>query len=172
MTSTSELNVIVRNVIGDHMHELYFDSLDEEADYRIKYGLMGENEQKKIQKSDHIENIKSLSDEAKQEMAHDYIMRDLFIWSILMNYTDMAIVFLSHMKYRICPALIATKVYKQYHHAETYGESREDYDKKKKYFEKYAIDCISKCDANDADQACEIILQQNNLYGYVSCLQV
>jgi hypothetical protein len=170
--STSELNVVLRNVIGDHMHELYFDSLDEEADYRIKYGLMGENEQKKIQKSDHIENIRSLSDEAKQEMAHDYIMRDLFIWSILMNYTDMAIVFLSHMKYRICPALIATKVYKQYHHAETYGESREDYDKKKKYFEKYAIDCISKCDANDADQACEIILQQNNLYGYVSCLQV
>ena len=43
-------------------------------------------------------------------------LRDLFVWAILMNYIDMAKVCLSHMKYRICPALLATKILKQYHH--------------------------------------------------------
>jgi hypothetical protein len=154
------------------MHKLYFDSLDGEANYRILWGLMTEKEQKTSRKSDHIENIRTLSDEVKQEMAHDYIMRDLFLWSILMNYTDMAIVFLSHMKYRICPALIATKILQQYHHKATYGESRDDYANKTNYFEQYAINCLDKCDDNNPDQACEIILQQNKLYGYVTCLQV
>jgi hypothetical protein len=155
------------------MHSLYFDSLDQENDYRKLWSLR-KPERPTPEHSSRYEREKLIKDETLKtnQTAQDYIMRDLFIWSILMNHPEMAIVFLSHMKYRICPALIATKVYKQYHHAETYGESREDYDKKKKYFEKYAIDCISKCDANDADQACEIILQQNNLYGYVSCLQV
>jgi hypothetical protein len=156
------------------MHSLYFDSLDQENEHRKLWSLR-KPERPTPEHSKRYEREKLIKEDEKlktNQTAQDYIMRDLFIWSILMNHPEMAIVFLSHMKYRICPALIATKVYKQYHHAETYGESREDYDKKKKYFEKYAIDCISKCDANDADQACEIILQQNNLYGYVSCLQV
>ncbi len=84
----------------------------------------------------------------------------------------MAKVFLAHSKYRICPALIATKILKQYYHKAAYGELKNGYMESAKYFEKYAIDCLNKCDENNVDQACEIVLQRNELYGYVTCLQV
>ncbi len=116
--------------------------------------------------------VKGLTLEQEHKMAHDYIMRDLFLWSILMNRIDMAKVLLSHMKYRICPALIATKIFKQYSYKPIYGDLKDSYDDSATYFEQYAIDCLNKCDDNDGAKACEIILQRNELYGYVSCLQV
>lgn len=99
-------------------------------------------------------------------------MRDLFLWAVLMNRIDMAVVFLAHMKYRICPALIASKIFKTYHERASYGEVKNGYKKSAEYFEKYAIDCLDKCGDHDAAKACEVILQQNELYGYVTCLQV
>ncbi len=84
----------------------------------------------------------------------------------------MAKVFLAHAKYRICPALIATKILKEYYRKAPYGEIKNGYMESAKDFEKYAIGCLDKCDDYDADQACEIILQRNELYGYVTCLQV
>ncbi|CAF3804623.1 unnamed protein product [Rotaria sp. Silwood1] len=72
------------------------------------------------------------------------------------------------MEYRICSALIATKIVKEYHSAASYGELKDDYKVAAKYFEKYAIDYLDKCDDENADRACEIILQQNELYGYVA----
>ncbi|CAF1432957.1 unnamed protein product, partial [Adineta steineri] len=98
--------------------------------------------------------------------------RDLFIWAILMNHTEMAQVFLSHMKYRICAALIATKILKQYFQRAPYGDLKDSYEKNAKYFEEYAISCIKQCEKNDTDLACEIVLQQIELYGNVTCLQV
>jgi len=148
----------LRALIGDYIHELYFDTLEEEDEDRIKNGLR----QKK----------RSLSDDERKQIANDYIMRDLFLWSILMNQINMAKVFLSHMKYRICPALIATKILQQYHHKATYGKLKDEYSKSMTYFQQYAITCLEKCNDHDADKACEIVLERNELYGYVTCLQV
>jgi hypothetical protein len=140
------------------MHKLYFDTLDEEDEHRIKKGLKMEG--------------KNLSDEERREIMRDYFMRDLFLWAIVTNRIDMAKVLLSHMKYRICPALIATKIFNEYCHKTPYGKLKKSYDKSAKYFEQYAIDCLDKCDDNDGAKACEIVLQRNKLYGYVTCLQV
>jgi hypothetical protein len=158
--------------MGDYMYELYFDTSEKETDYRVKNGLIKDPEQQKQNKYKDFESTSSLTDEENIVTQDDYIMRDLFLWSVLMNYPDMAQVFLSHMKYRICPALIATKIFKQYHKQAVYGELKDSYKTSAEYFEQYAIDCLENCDDNDADKACQIVLQQNELYGYVTCLQV
>ena len=151
------------------MHKLYFNKQQDEIEHRVKHGLMKKTTQNN--QNTH-ENGTGRKEKEKEANPTDYIMRDLFLWAILMNYTDMAIVFLSHMKHRICPALIAIKIFNQYHEKATPSELKDGYKKSAKYFEQYAINCLDKCDDHDMDQACEIILQQNELYGYVSCLQV
>ena len=172
ITSTDKLNTILRILIGDYMYKLYFDSYREEDNDRLHNGLIKKSIEKGSNKPRELENTGSLKPEQQRQMADDYIMRDLFLWSVLTNRVDMAKVFLSHMKYRICPALIATKVFKQYYLKTPYGELKDSYEQSAKYFEKYAIDCLIKCDDNDAAKTCEIVLQRNELYGYVTCLQV
>ncbi|CAF1116563.1 unnamed protein product, partial [Adineta steineri] len=162
--STDELNDVLATLIGDYMHTLYFTSYKDEVDYRSSWGLIEQN-QTNAPNSDQ-------PDKANKEIVFDTIMRDLFIWAILMNHTEMAQVFLSHMKYRICAALIATKILKQYFEKAPYGDLRDNYEKNAKYFEEYAIACIKQCEKNDTDQACEIVLQRIELYGNVTCLQV
>jgi hypothetical protein len=154
------------------MHKLYFGSLKKDDKDRVEIGLTRRSRPTEAKESKDFENIEYLTSEEKNEMARDHIIRDLFLWAILMNYIDMAKVFLAHAKYRICPALIATKILKQYHLKAAYGELKDGYMESAKYFEKYAIDCLNKCDENNVDQACEIVLQRNELYGYVTCLQV
>ncbi|CAF4341767.1 unnamed protein product, partial [Rotaria sp. Silwood2] len=165
ITSVDTLNSILEALIGDYMHKLYFDAEEYEEQNRIKWGL------KKPTEKD-TENNKSLSTEQKKHKANIYIMRDLYLWTILMNRIDIAKVLLVFMENRICSALIATKILKQYHSLTHYGELRDSYEKSIKYFEKYAIDCLNKCEDNDVDRTCELIIQQNELYGYVTCLQV
>ncbi|UJR26318.1 hypothetical protein I4U23_007656 [Adineta vaga] len=167
--STDALNVILRVLIGDYMHELYFDGYQGEYLKRIESGL-----KKPIKPKIDDESITFPfpSNEMAKELAQDYIMRDLFLWTILMNYIEMAKVFLSHMKYRVCPALIATKILKQYYHYETHEDIRIIYKNNANYFEKYAINCLRECVEHNAERTCKIILQQNELYGYVTCLQV
>ena len=64
------------------------------------------------------------------------------------------------------------KILKKYHKKANYGDLKEAYMKSAEYFEQYAIKCISLCELNDPDQACEIVVQQIELYGNVTCLQV
>jgi len=148
------------------MYKLYFYSYADEYQDRINNGLITKSIEKGSNKSGELQKAVSLTS------ANDYIMRDLFLWAILMNSVDMAKVLLSHMKYRICPALIATKIFKQYYRKTPYGDLKISYDKSAKYFEQYAINCLNKCEKKDEAKACEIILQRNELYGYVTSLQV
>ena len=141
------------------MQKIYFNTWERKKINRIKHALQREND-------------KELSPDQKKEMMHEYFLRDLFLWAIVVNQPDMAKVFLSHMKYRICPALIATKMFKQYHQKAAYGDLRKSYEASIEYFEKYAIDCLEYCNDDDPEKASEIILQRNELYGYVTCLQV
>ncbi|CAF4647243.1 unnamed protein product [Rotaria sp. Silwood1] len=169
--SVDSLNRVLENLIGDYMHKLYFETDEHEEKDRIKWGLMRSSKQSKKDKNKDIENIKYSSTELKKQQPDRYIMRDLFLWAVLMNRIDMAKVFLSQLKYRICPALIATKILKQYYSIAHHGELKTGYGDNLNYFEKYAIDCLNKCDHN-AERACELVVQQNELYGYVSCLQI
>ena len=157
------------------MHKLYFNTFEAEFKHRTSWCLLNATEKNFFSQILHKTTSANLRSEGKvkiKQLSQDYIMRDLFIWAILMNYSSMAKVFLLHMKYRICPALIATKIFKQYHHIAPYGELKDSYIKKANYFEQYAINCLDKCDDYDLNKACEIILQENKLYGYITCLQV
>ena len=153
------LNLTIQRLVGDYIHKLYYDTLEDEQDDRQRKGLQKKPEQ-------------SLSLDKKQNIMGTYFLRDLFLWAVLMNYPDMAKVLLSFMDYRICPALIATRIFKQYHRKAPYGDLKKSYETSMKYFEQYAIDCLRQCGNHDTDKACEIILQRNELYGYVTCLQV
>ncbi|CAF0878333.1 unnamed protein product [Adineta steineri] len=159
-----ELNDVLATLIGDYMNKLYFNSNENEAEYRSSWGLM-------VQIQTNPRNFDP-HDKTNKEIVFDYIMRDLFIWAILMNHTEMAQVLLSHMKYRICAALIATKILKQYFRTASYGDLKDSYEKNAKYFEEYAIACIKQCEKYNTDQACQIVLQRIELYGNVTCLQV
>lgn len=153
------------------MHKIYFEN-GEEREYNQKYGFIYEAEQLQ-EETTNLRSSRSLSSEQKTEkIDYDHIMRDLFIWAILMNRISMAKMLLCFMKYRICPALIATKVLKAYHKKAVYGELKKGYEKDAQYFEQYAIRCLDQCNDEDPEKACEIILQQNPLYGHVTCLQV
>lgn len=172
ITTTDGLNVVLRALIGDYMHILYFDNFKEEDKARTNSGLTIKRAPKELDKPRELESMASLTEKEKEQLAHDYIMRDLFLWSILTNRVDMAKVFLSYMKYRICPALIATKIFKKYYQPAAYGKLKDSYNESAQYFEQYAVDCLDKADDHDAAKACEIVLQRNELYGYVNCLQV
>ncbi|CAF3783975.1 unnamed protein product [Rotaria socialis] len=166
------LNTVLTTIIGDYMHELYFETPDDEEQYVRKWGLKKNlQQQAEGMSDDNLNESYSLTMIGRLE-PYDYILRDLFLWAILVNRTDMAKVFLCFMKYRICPALIATKILKKYYTKADYGHLKDDYLEKAKYFEQYAIDCLAASGDHNIKQACEIILQQNELYGYVTCLQV
>ncbi|CAF1177771.1 unnamed protein product [Rotaria sp. Silwood1] len=172
ITTTDELNSVLATLVGDYMSNLYFDSNEQEKMYRSLWGLDKENDELKQSNNRGTGSDDNLADGEKRQIIQDYIMRDLFLWSILMNHIDMAKVLLCYVKYRICPALIATKILKEYHRKAPYGELKENYMKNADYFQQYAIDCITQCEKNDSDQACQIVLQRIELYGNVTCLQV
>ncbi|CAF2048039.1 unnamed protein product [Rotaria magnacalcarata] len=172
VVTVKKLNSVLRDIIGDYMYDLYFNTEDEEQDHRIKWGLTQRHEQKHRNNSKDVESRMTSTTAAQAEKASKYIMRDLFLWAILMNRIDMAKVFLCFVKYRICPALIATKILKEYYAKTIYGTTKDEYEANIKYFEKYAIDCLDECNQEDPDRACQLVVQQNELYGYVTCLQV
>ncbi|CAF4944666.1 unnamed protein product, partial [Rotaria sp. Silwood1] len=170
INNIEKLNVVLTKLIGDYMRDLYFETEEAEHEDRVKWGLTQNFSETDQYEHKDIENNQLISVISKQQKQYDYIIRDLFLWAILMNYVDMAKVFLCYLKYRICPALIATKILKQYYLVANYGDLKERYMESANYFEQYAIDCLDKCD--DEDRACDIAVQQNELYGYVTCLQV
>ncbi|CAF1449983.1 unnamed protein product [Adineta steineri] len=170
--TTDDLNDVLATLIGDYMHKLYFDSNKDVSEYRESWGLTEQNIDQNIEQNQMNAQNPDHHVKPNKEIVFDTIMRDLFIWAILMNHTEMAQVFLSHMKYRICAALIATKILKQYFQRAPYGDLKDSYEKNAQYFEEYAISCIKQCEKNDTDQACEIVLQRIELYGNVTCLQI
>lgn len=163
------MNRILHELIGDFMHRLCFDSKEEEEKYITKRNLA----RVAATEEDAEKNDKSTSKNNNAVVTEtDIMMRDLFLWAVLMNYIDMAKALLAHMKYRICSALIATKILKAYHNHASHGKLKENYMDGAKYFEQYAVDCITLCEKNDPEDACKMVLQRNELYGYVTCLQV
>ena len=153
--STKELNNILKQLIGDIMEEIYPSSNDNN---RIGNNAVAVEVDKPSVPKYSIMNK---------------IIRDLFIWAILMNYTDMAKMLLAHINHRICAALIARKILMSYRDKYAiYSDKETEYTQLMEYFEDYAIECVRRCYENDQDKACELVLRQCEMFGNVTCLQV
>jgi hypothetical protein len=155
------------------MHKLYFDSHEGENKYRNLWGMEGKPPIEKNQININvIDTYDYVLIKENGQLMRDYIMRDLFLWAILMNRIEMAKVFLCYLKYRVCAALIATQILRSYYLRAVYGESKDNYLKFADYFQDYAIACINQCEDNNPNQACQIVIQQIELFGNVTPLQV
>ena len=170
--STNDLNHLFRVVVGGYMKPLYYDSQIDEQDDRMgaKYFASIISPMQDIEQGQLI-----ASDAVYKQLAKDYIIRDLFLWSIVMNYMDLAKVFISHMKDRICGALIATEIFS--HLRDTFsdtvhGDKKEHLTQWINYFEQYAINCMDLCFKNDPDMARILTIQRVETFGDVTCLQV
>jgi hypothetical protein len=115
------------------------------------------------------------SDTVYKQLAKDYIMRDLFLWSIVMNYMDLAKVFIAHMNDRICGALIATEILSHLRDSfsdAVHGDKKGELTNWINYFEQYAINCMDLCFKNDQNMARILTIQRVEMFGDVTCLQV
>ena len=102
----------------------------------------------------------------------EYIYRDLFLWCVLTYRLDMAKIFLSQMKTRICSALIASKILKSLAAYAPDHIAKETLYSKAGDFETHAIEFVRCAYYNDKYQACELIMRRVELYGGVTCLQM
>ena len=102
----------------------------------------------------------------------EHIFRDLFLWCVLTYRLDMAEVFLSKMRTRICSALIASKILKSLADYAPDQAAKDALHSKADYFETHAIEFIRCAYVNDKYQACELIMRRIDLYGGVTCLQM
>ncbi|CAF1288501.1 unnamed protein product, partial [Didymodactylos carnosus] len=100
------------------------------------------------------------------------MLRDLFLWCILTNRYTMAKVFLVHIKSRICASLIASTILKRYSTYSTRLDEEHLYKQQSLEFELYATNCLNYCYQQSEKQACELIIREVPLFGYVTCMQV
>ena len=170
--NTDDLNDLFHTLVGRYMKSLYYDTQIEEQEDRMgvkKFTNM-------IFPLEDIEQGPlSGSDAVYKELAKNYIMRDLFLWAIVMNYMDLAKVFIAHMKDRICAALIATEILSHLRDTAAdavYGDKKIDLTYWINYFEQYAINCLDHCFKNDPNMARILTIQRVEMFGDVTCLQV
>ena len=120
---------------------------------------------------DHKDPSASSSD-GERPYTKQEILRDLFLWSIFMDRTDIAKVFLLHMPSRTCAALVASAIFKRYSSASQTVYLKEKYRIQSLEFESYAAKSIEICYQYNESLACELILRQIPLFGNVTCMQV
>jgi hypothetical protein len=143
------LIILLKRLIGDIMNPIYKD--------QSKHG----STLLKLQGSTDMETIDA-----------EYIYRDLFLWCVLTYRLDMAKIFLSQMKTRICSALIASKILKSLAAYAPDQAAKDTLYNKADEFETYAIEFVRCSYCYDKHQACELIIRRLDLYGGVTCLQM
>jgi len=89
-----------------------------------------------------------------------------------MGHVELAKVLLVHLKPRICAALIASKIFTRYSQKTNIIQFAEKMKNIADEFELYAIKCIDRCYKHNETKACELILRQIPLFGYITCAQV
>ncbi|CAF4167856.1 unnamed protein product [Adineta steineri] len=102
----------------------------------------------------------------------EHMYRDLFLWCILTYRPDMAKIFLSQLKTRICSALIASKILKSLAAYAPDQVAKDTLFAKANDFETHAIEFVRCAYFNDKHKACELIMRCTNHYGGVTCLQM
>ena len=173
-----DLDAVLRTLIGDYMKPIYS---------RSPLGLLGQMDscypcQQKSRVSDSRKHLDVDVEESQTVFGYDpeemrkesqeNTYRDLFIWSILTHRIEMSKIILSHMRTRICAALIASKILKSYVHYAHDNESKDALRSQADQFEEYACDALKCCYNFDEETACEIAIRRIDLFGGVSCLQV
>ena len=117
------------------------------------------------------EHIESQNDSLK-EYGKDQIIRDLFLWAVFMDMPEMAKVLLIHVRSRLCAAMIASTIFKQYAKLAATVYLREKLNAQALIFETYAAICIDRCYEYNERTACELLFRRVPLFGYVTCMQV
>ncbi len=143
-TEEKDLVIVLKKLVGDIMHPLYED--------QSKRG--------------------SMPVKREEETDAEYIYRDLFLWCLLTYRLDMAKIFLSQMKTRICSALIASKILKSLAAYAPDQDAKDTLYAKASDFETHAIEFVRCSYLYDKYQACELIMRRVDLYGGVTCLQM
>lgn len=131
------------------------------AEHLVKeeeYSIIGEGVQSIAPKNDSLPKCRFL--------------RDLFLWAVFLDMPEMAKVLLLHIQPRICAALIASAIYKNYAYRSTTVHLKEKYKLQSLEFETYAARCIDKCYGYNEALACELLLREIPLFGRVTCMQV
>ncbi|CAF0946122.1 unnamed protein product [Adineta steineri] len=98
------------------------------------------------------------SDDDKENIDAEHIYRDLFLWCILTYRLDMAKIFLSQLKTRICSALIASKILKSLAAYAPDQAAKDTLFAKANDFETHAIEFVRCAYCNDKHKACELIM--------------
>ncbi|CAF0984122.1 unnamed protein product [Adineta steineri] len=100
------------------------------------------------------------------------LLRDLFLWSVFMDMPEMAKILLIHQQSRICAALIASAIFKQYSKLSLTVNLKEKFQNQADDFGKYAADFINDCYKYNERSACELLLRQVPLFGNITCMQI
>ena len=109
---------------------------------------------------------------ATESYSQQEMLRDLFLWSVFMDLSEMAKVLLSHMNERICASLIAAKIFKNYSNNSATIDMRDRLQRQVVEFEIYSAKCVEKCYACNEVMSCELLLREVPLFGNVTCMQV
>ena len=170
--STGDLNDLFRDLVGGYMKPLYYDSQIEEQEDRMGVKRFTTV----ISPLPELEEGQLLgSDTLYKQLAKDSLIRDLFLWAIVINQMEMAKVFLAHMKDRICAALVATEMLSHLRNTSSdavHGDKKTEMTRWINYFEEYAVHSLDLCFKNDPDMARLLTIQRVELFGDVTCLQV
>lgn len=149
-TEEKHLSIVLEKLVGDFMHPFYVD----QSRPKLMSTKTGE------------ENTND------EDTDSEYIFRDLFLWCVLTYRLDMAELFLSQMRTRICSALIASKILKSLATYAPDQAAREALTLKASTFETHAIEFVRCAYASNKHQTCELIMRRIDLYGGVTCLQM
>ncbi|CAF1272549.1 unnamed protein product, partial [Rotaria sordida] len=112
------------------------------------------------------------NNENKNKYTKHQMLRDLFLWSILMDMPEMTKVLLLHVRPHICASLIASAIYKTYSKLSHAVDLINKFRMQSLDFETYAAMSINKCYEYNEKRACELLLRQIPLFGNVTCMQV
>ena len=108
----------------------------------------------------------------RKEYSKDQMLRDLFLWAVFMNMPEMAKVLLVHVQSRLCAALIASPIFKQYAKLADTIDLKEILRSQAMDFGTFAGNFIDRCYEYNEKTACELLFRQLPLFGYVTCMQV
>ena len=100
------------------------------------------------------------------------MLRDLFLWAVFMDMFEMAKMLLIHVQTRICAALIASAIFKQYAKLANTIDLEATLRTQALYFETYAANSVDQCYEYNERIACELLFRQVPLFGYITCMQV
>ncbi|CAF0985839.1 unnamed protein product [Adineta steineri] len=130
-----------------------------------------QNNKKDLRKKNDIEDSGE-NNNTENLLEKNKLLRDLFLWSVFMDMPEMAKILLIHQQSRICAALIASAIFKQYSKKSLTVDLKEKFQIQADDFGKYAADFINDCYKYNERSACELLLRQVPLFGNITCMQI